>query len=94
MSEIYIPTGMELIDLVNSGEYICNNCGAIMDLKEDPDGGCDILVCPNCGEEVDEMDYEYEWGDDDEDNSDKTPKGCIACGGPYPQCTSSCKLFD
>ena len=95
MSRIIIPTGMELIDLVNNGEYICNHCGAIMDRKEDLDGGCDILECPNCGEEIDEMDYEYEWGDDDdEEDSDTIPKGCLACGGPYPQCTSSCKMFD
>lgn len=93
MSKIYIPEGLELMNLINKGEYICNNCGAIMDITEDPDGGCEILVCPNCGEEVDEMDYEYEF-DDDEYDSDKIPKGCIACGGPYPQCTTSCKLFD
>lgn len=92
MSKIIIPTGMELIDLVNNGEYICNNCGAIMDRTEDPDGGCDILICPNCGEQIDEMDYEYEWDEDDEE--DKMPSGCVACGGPWPQCTSSCKLYD
>lgn len=94
MSKIIIPTGIELIDLVNNGEYICNNCGAIMDRTEDPNGGCDILICPNCGEEVDEMDYEYEWEDEDEEDWDEIPKGCIACGGPYPDCKSSCKLFD
>ena len=94
MSKIIIPTGIELIDLVNNGEYICNNCGAIMDRTEDPNGGCDILICPNCGEEVDEMDYEYEWEDEDEKDWDEIPKGCAACGGPYPRCMSSCKLFD
>ena len=94
MSKIIIPTGIELIDLVNNGEYICNNCGAIMDRTEDPNGGCDILICPNCGEEVDEMDYKYEWEDEDEEDWDEIPKGCAACGGPYPKCMSSCKLFD
>ena len=94
MSKIIIPTGIELIDLVNNGEYICNNCGAIMDRTEDPNGGCDILICPNCGEEVDEMDYEYEWEDEDEEDWDEIPKGCAACVGPYSKCMSSCKLFD
>ena len=65
-----------------------------MDRTEDPNGGCDILICPNCGEEVDEMDYEYEWEDEDEEDWDEIPKGCAACGGPYPDCKSSCKLFD
>ena len=70
MSKIIIPTGIELIDLVNNGEYICNNCGAIMDRKEDPEGGCDILVCPNCGEKIDEMDYEYEYDEENDDDYD------------------------
>ena len=73
MPKIIIPTGIELIDLVYNGEYICNNCGAIMDRTEDPNGGCDILICPNCGEEVDEMDYEYEWEDEDEKDWDEIP---------------------
>lgn len=31
---------------------------------------------------------------DDEDDDDYIPEGCVACGGPYPSCTSSCPLFD
>ena len=27
---------------------------------------------------------------DDED----IPEGCLACGGPYPDCMSSCNAFD
>lgn len=95
--KIIIPEGMDLLRALQNDEYICNNCGAIMDCTEDPEGGCDILVCPNCGEMVDEMDYEYEGEDDDEEYdsfSNELPSGCAACGGPYPQCTTSCKLFD
>lgn len=91
MGKVHYPTGQELIDLVNSGEAVCNNCGALMDRKDDPNGGCDIYVCPGCGEKVDEMDYEYIWNEEDEDD---IPPGCVACGGPYPDCKSSCKLFD
>jgi len=25
---------------------------------------------------------------------EEVPVGCLACGGPYPDCKSSCKLFD
>ena len=70
MGKIIIPEGMELLEALNNGEYICNNCGAIMDRKEDPEGGCDILVCPNCGEKIDEMDYEYEYDEENDDDYD------------------------
>ena len=77
-----------------------------MDLKEDPRGGCDIYACPSCGWEIDEMEYEYESGDpmelvQDERGDDylifrddMPPAGCRACGGPYPYCRASCKMFD
>lgn len=60
--------------------------------------------CDNCGETIDENDADVEvvleWADDDvlEWGNDETngdiPFCCIACGGPYPQCTTSCKIFD
>ncbi len=95
------PEGMDLIRHLNSGHAICNKCGALMERKEDPTGGCDIYVCPSCKWEIDEMDYVYQ--DDEEEwtpealnafEGDVPPAGCRACGGPYPQCKSSCKLFD
>lgn len=70
MGKIIIPEGMDLLEALNNGEYICNNCGAIMDRKEDLEGGCDILVCPNCGEKIDEMDYEYEYDEENDDDYD------------------------
>lgn len=93
--------GMELMEYLNNGYAICNHCGAVMDRREDPKGGCDIYACPSCGWEVDEMDYEYE--DSEEEWTEGTlesykgnvpPAGCRACGGPYPHCKTSCKLFD
>ena len=54
---------------------------------------------------IDEMDYEYEDGDEmelvlDERGDDRLiyrndmpPAGCRACGGPYPNCKASCKMF-
>lgn len=90
--KIIKPEGMELIEYLNDGYAICNKCGAVMDRREDPNGGW----------EVDEMEYEYE---DDEEvewassvhksyGGDIPPAGCRACGGPYPHCKTSCKLFD
>lgn len=64
MPRVVRPQGIELMDYINSGEAICNNCGAIMDREEDPNGGCDIYVCPGCHDRVDEMDYEYDDSDE------------------------------
>ena len=100
--KIIRPEGMELVEYLNNGYAICNKCGAVMDRREDLNGECDIYACPSCGWEVDEMEYEYE---DDEEvewtssvhksfGGDIPPAGCRACGGPYPHCKTSCKLFD
>lgn len=100
------PVGSELMDYLNKGYAICNKCGAVMDRREDPEGGCDIYTCPSCGWEIDEMDYEYEDGDEMElvldergkncliFRNDMPPAGCRTCGGPYPYCKASCKMFD
>ncbi len=53
--------------------------------------------CPNCGTTA--------WQDDDcgsdeicfdspDEDEDDIPEGCAACGGDYPNCTSSCPLYD
>lgn len=28
------------------------------------------------------------------DDDDGIPEGCAACGGDYPNCTTSCPMFD
>lgn len=40
------PAGDELMDYLNRGFAICNRCGAVMDQREDPRGGCDIYAYP------------------------------------------------
>lgn len=52
------------------------------------------------------MDYEYEEEDTMElvqdergdeyliPRGDMPPAGCRACGGPYPHCKASCKMYD
>lgn len=100
------PAGEDLMVYLNRGYAICNQCGAVMDRKEDPEGGCDFYTCPSCGWEINEMDYEYENRDEMElvldergdeyliFRNDMPPAGCRACGGPYPYCKTSCKMFD
>lgn len=62
----------------------CPECGEPMAYSSSQ---C-LYKCPECGYEMDEDDYEP---DADEDG---VPFGCQACGGPYPQCKTSCTLFD
>lgn len=88
------PTGSELMDYLNRGFAICNKCGAVMNRVKDPKGGCDIYACPSCGWEIDEMEYEYEENDPLASAEEEIPACCEACGGPYPDCRASCKLFD
>ena len=38
-------------------------------------------------------DYSF-FGNDEDDDSDSIPVGCAACGGDYPNCKSSCPMFD
>lgn len=38
-------------------------------------------------------DYEEE-EDDEPFEFEGIPEGCLACGGDYPNCTTSCPLFD
>lgn len=92
--EIIKPEGIELMEYLNKGYAICNECGAVMDRRPDPAGGCDIYTCPSCGWEIDEMEYEYEDEDEMSEPGDVPPAGCRACGGPYPHCKTSCKAFD
>ena len=46
--KIIFPEGIELIEYLNRGYAICNECGALMERREDPRGGCDIYTCPSC----------------------------------------------
>ena len=78
--KIIFPEGIELIEYLNRGYAICNECGALMERREDPRGGCDIYTCPSCGWEIDEMEYEYERDEDvDERGDDIPPAGCQDC---------------
>ena len=38
--------------------------------------------------------YEELMGIEEPDRDDDIPEGCVACGGPYPDCMTSCSIFD
>jgi hypothetical protein len=46
--------------------------------------------CFECGHTMNECDWEDIVGEDESE----PPYVCIVCGGPYPQCQTSCKIFD
>lgn len=85
-------------------EYICFKCGSEMNVADENY----LLVCSGCGTSfyLDDWDFEYEqWEEqqeiesgfyDDEEDDDELdePECCRACGGPWPDCESSCKIFD
>ena len=51
--------------------------------------GVDMYECEDCGYQEEGMFIE-----DYAEDPDAIPPGCAACGGPYPQCKTSCKIFD
>ena len=64
----------------------CPICG-YEDLDEDDEN----WICPECGYT---MAKDGEYIEDDDDDSDRVPFGCAACGGDYPNCKDSCPIFD
>lgn len=80
-------------DLDEDEEYLdpeiyCQECGnELLNL------GKGVRVCSQCGKEY-QFDYD---GYDEEDYSTDIldmPEVCRTCGGEYPDCMDSCKLFD
>ena len=87
----------------DTSHFICKSCGTEFDpLKAEAefnshfDGEHDYIYngwegfCADCAISNTELDDE-EGIDYDENNP---PPGCRECGGPYPNCTTSCPMFD
>ena len=74
-------------------EYTCVECGATMEKADE-----EVLICPKCQHSVDIEDYGYEDEYDDYFSSIQVdiekPEYCGICDGPWPDCETSCKLFD
>lgn len=63
---------------------VCPECGGDIIITEDWDEGVCYYECTDC----DYSEYAYDI------DKNYVPEGCAACGGPYPQCKTSCKIFD
>ena len=81
---------------------ICPRCGGVMVYT----GGLLPWVCSKCDVEADlfwdQVNQEYlveipgepDWDEFWDDPIGNMPECCKACGGPFPSCMTSCKIFD
>ena len=78
------------------GNPVCPECSdSIMEAEYDSNGN-GTFICPKCGYDIEEEYYDYFFDDDlyNSTDEDEPDAGCQACGGPYPQCKTSCSRFD
>lgn len=78
----------QIMNKITRGSAICKECGEIMECMTDSESGSAIWVCSSCGYKMSVEEYEYESG------KNTVPVGCAACGGPYPDCQTVCKIVD
>lgn len=72
----------------NSSDYPdCPDCGETMGYNYFKDE----FKCPSCGKIMDAADYPFDMFGDDEND---IPWGCDACGGDWPNCKTSCSMYD
>ena len=70
-------------------DWYCDECDSYLNTQPGFSADCGEWECTKCGC----VNYinEDEIIEEDEDG---VPEGCQACGGPYPDCKYSCKIFD
>ena len=75
------------IEYYYDSEKVCPYCDADLSkyIAED-----DAWECGNCGKIIPDK----EAYDAPSFNEEDIPEACVTCGGPYPDCMDSCKLYD
>ena len=88
-------------------DWYCDQCNAYLNDQSGFTEDRGTWTCTECGyensitandiiwegdESGDESGDNYDFYEDDD--YDEVPEGCRACGGPYPDCMTSCNLFD
>ena len=83
-----------------SGIFVkCDACNVYMTYEEGMDICNGHWVCPVCGTRVREktalnqIDKELD-AFEESIGYGIMPEGCAACGGPWPDCKSSCSIYD
>ncbi len=78
-------------------DWFCDNCDSFLNAQPGFDAYCKHWKCTNCGYINKIAKSEIIFDNQDEpfyEVDDEIPEGCVACGGPYPDCQTSCKIFD
>lgn len=69
----------------------CKSCGQYMDYQDGK------WICPSCGTKVKEQTAYNKLEKENEKGVNAffdEPDACLICGGPWPDCQTSCKLYD
>lgn len=94
-----LPAYKRNLDVVPLYVY-CVDCEEFMDFTADvAQEMAGNWCCPECHKRVRERTVYAQLNRENENISDvcdspEMPDYCHACGGPWPNCISSCKLFD
>ena len=68
----------------------CPDCGATMGYSYVKNE----FKCPDCGRVADFDEARQLQLEADDEEDDGIPFVCRTCGGPWPECRTSCKMFD
>ena len=78
-------------------DWFCDECHEYLNDQSGFDAYCGYWTCSNCGNsnKIGKSEIIFDKHDDFSfDDDEEMPFCCSACGGPYPNCMTSCKLFD
>lgn len=79
-------------------DWYCDECNAFLNDQSGFDAYCKYWTCSECGHSnkigKSEILFDRDEVNSFSDKEDEIPRGCAACGGPYPDCKSSCPLLD
>lgn len=80
-------------------DWYCDECNDYLNHQLGFNAYCGYWTCSKCGysNKIGKSEIIFDTDTDSfysTDNNVDIPAGCSACGGPYPNCKSSCPLFD
>ncbi len=92
---------LSMFSKIPTGKQFCPYCHIVIEHKNNywECDKCNYSITDeeiNCGDGFPtiESTYENDYGDIYGEDEETIPEGCEACGGPYPDCKSSCNMFE
>lgn len=100
------PNNYPILD--DGVDWYCDCCGAYLNTQPEFSTITEMWICTECGcindvsenNIIQESEMDYRLDDNyvplrkEKEYRGYIPAGCRACGGPYPDCMTSCNLFD